>query len=92
MENFQLRFPDVGEKIFKELDNESLTNFRIINKHWKNLLEENKCLWFRIIQNFMGDEEDGNMGCRISNGGTQNRKVFDKYILQINIIVFYELM
>ena len=84
MENFQLRFPDVGEEIFKELDNESLTNFRIINKHWKNLLEENKCLWFRIIQNFMGDEEDGNMGCRISNGRTQNQKVFDKKSINFN--------
>ena len=76
MENFQLRFPDVGEEIFKELDNESLTNSRIINKHWKNLLEENKCLWFRIIQNFIGNEENGNMGCRVSNGGTQNLKGF----------------
>ena len=78
MENFQLRFPDVGEEIFKELDNESLSNSRMINKHWKNILEENKCLWFRIIQNFMGAEEDGNMGCRISNGRTQNQKFFDR--------------
>ena len=78
MENFQLRFPDVGEEIFKELDNESLSNSRMINKHWKNILEENKCLWFRIIQNFMGAEEDGNMGCRISNRRTQNQKFFDR--------------
>ena len=78
MENFQLRFPDVGEEIFKELDNESLLNSRMINKHWKNILEENKCLWFRIIQNFIGAEEDGNMGCRLSNGRTQNQKFFDR--------------
>ena len=81
MENFQLRFPDVGEEIFKELDNESLTNYRIINKHWKNALDANKCLWFRIIQNFMGDEEDGNMACRVSKGVIQNLK---RYWLKIN--------
>ena len=76
MENFQLRFPDVGEEIFKELDNESLTNYRIINKHWKNSIDANKCLWFRIIQNFMGDEEDGNMGCRVFKLVIQIYKVF----------------
>ena len=50
MENFQLRFPDVGEEIFKELDNESLTNSRIINKHWKNLLENEHVKWIGFCQ------------------------------------------
>ena len=78
MENFQLRFPDVGEEIFKELDNESLTNSRIINKHWKNLLEENKCLWFRIIQNFMGYEEDGNMFVEFQMEGHKSKRFLAK--------------
>ena len=76
MENFQLRFPDVGEEIFKELDNESLTNYRIINKHWKNSIDANKCLWFRIIQNFMGNEENGNLVCLVSKVVIQIYKVF----------------
>ena len=78
MENFQLRFPDVGEEIFKELDNESLTNSRIINKHWKNLLEENKCLWFRIIQNFMWDEGDGNMFVEFQMEGHKSKRFLAK--------------
>ena len=52
MEEVLLRFPHLGEKIFEELDNLVLTNCRTICKSWKDFIEENKIVQFRIVKKY----------------------------------------
>ena len=52
MEEVLSRFPHLGEKIFEELDNQVLTNCRTICKSWKDFIDENKIVVFRIVKNY----------------------------------------
>jgi ankyrin repeat protein len=52
MEEVLLRFPHLGEKIFEELDNLVLTNCRTICKSWKDFIDENKIVQFRIVKKY----------------------------------------
>ena len=36
------RFPHLGHKVFKQLDDQSLSKCRIINKFWQKFLENEK--------------------------------------------------
>ena len=50
MENILIRFPVVGQKIFKQLDDKSLVKSMEVNKTWFNTLANNTHLWRRRIQ------------------------------------------
>ena len=52
MEEVLSRFPHLGEKIFEELDNQVLTNCRTICKSWKDFIDQNKVVQFRIVKKY----------------------------------------
>ena len=58
MERIFLKIPDLAEKIFKELDNQSLVKCKEIQRSWYNFINEEKVLWFRIIQNCIGNDNE----------------------------------
>ena len=58
MESIFSKIPDLGEKIFKELDNQSLVKCKEVQRSWYNFMKEEKVLWFRMIQNYLGDQND----------------------------------
>ena len=58
MENIFSKIPDLGEKIFKELDNQSLVKCKEVQRSWYNFINEEKVLWFRIIQNYIRKDNE----------------------------------
>ena len=52
MENFLQRFPGVGIKIFKKLDNQNLTKSKKVCRSWNDLLNRNKLIWIRMIEKY----------------------------------------
>ena len=58
MESVFLKIPDLGEKIFKELDNQSLVECKEVQRSWYNFINEEKVLWFRLIQNYISDDNE----------------------------------
>ena len=51
------RFPHLSQAIFKDVDNISLTNCRIVSEEWKNVIDYEKSYWLRRIQKFRGKFE-----------------------------------
>ena len=62
MEDLFLRFDHISNKIFNNLDNQSLVTCRLVNKTWLSYLEDSKLLWIRIIQKCTGNQS---MGCNL---------------------------
>ena len=58
MEIIFAKIPDLGEKILKELDNQSLVKCKEVQRSWYNFVIEEKVLWVRMIQNNIGDENE----------------------------------
>ena len=50
MDELSLRFPHLAEGIFNSLDNQSLSNCRIVNNSWKNYLDQQKFFHIRKIK------------------------------------------
>ena len=50
MEELFQRFPHLTEGIYNSLDNQSLTNCRIVNNLWKNYLDQHKLFHIRKIK------------------------------------------
>ena len=50
MDELSLRFPHLAEGIFNSLDNQSLSNCRIVNNSWKNYLDQQKFFQIRKIK------------------------------------------
>ena len=53
MEEVLLRFPLLAQKMFEQLDNESLTNSRTVNKSWLQFIDDQKFPWIRKIEKLM---------------------------------------
>ena len=47
-----LRFPDVAQDVFKELNNETLTTCRNVSRLWCDYLDDQKFCWVRMIQRY----------------------------------------
>ena len=47
-----LRFPNVAQDIFKELDNETVTKCRNVSRLWCDYLDDQKFCWVRMIQRY----------------------------------------
>ena len=47
-----LRFPDVAQGIFKELNDETLTTCRNVSRLWCDYLDDQKFCWVRMIQRY----------------------------------------
>ena len=52
MDKILIRFSDVAQDIFKQLDNENLAKCREVNKVWCKFIENGSLLWRRRIQKF----------------------------------------
>ena len=49
------KVPVLGGKIIRELDNSSLVKCKEVKRSWYNFINAEKILWFRKIQNCIGD-------------------------------------
>ena len=47
-----LRFPQIAEKVFGELDDKTMTNCKEVSRPWNVFLDEKKVQWFRILQKY----------------------------------------
>ena len=50
LENFCLRFPQLGDKIIDELNPQSMENCKRLSRFWQNQIDESRIYWIRIIQ------------------------------------------
>ena len=48
--------PHIGEHIFEELDNQSLTKCREVCKSWKEIIDHRNIPWNRILMKFPSGE------------------------------------
>ena len=48
-----LRFPQIAEKVFGELDDKTMTNCKEVSRPWNVFLDEEKVQWFRILQKYV---------------------------------------
>ena len=56
MESIFAKIPDLGDKIIRELDNKSLLRCKEVQRSWYNFINEEKTLWLRMIQNYIGND------------------------------------
>ena len=49
MRDLILRFPHLAEKIFQQLDDESLAKSRKVDKLWQKFIDERNYPWLRIV-------------------------------------------
>ena len=47
MNKIRLKFPNLAKDILKELENESVANFRKISKPWCSFIDNQKFIWIR---------------------------------------------
>ena len=50
MDNLILRFPQVVEQIFEQLDDKSLVECRKVEKLWQKFIDERNYPWIRIVE------------------------------------------
>ena len=55
MDNVLSRFPHLGEQIFKELKDESLSNCHQLTRACRLFLEDQKFFWIRVIKKLLDD-------------------------------------
>ena len=55
MDNLLAKIPLLGDKILRELDNQSLVKFREAKKSWQSFIDQEKIIWLRIIQKCIGN-------------------------------------
>ena len=58
MESIFSKIPNIGDKIIRELDNQSLVKCKEVQKSWYNFINTEKILWFRMIQNYIGVDNE----------------------------------
>ena len=68
MEEVFLRFPHIGEQVFEELGDQNLIQCLSVSRNWRNLLEDCKFLWIRMILGISnhgaaGDHESSTSVC-----------------------------
>ena len=47
------RFPLVGQQILQQLDNQNLANCQSVSRWWKKIINGDKTIWIRKIQEFL---------------------------------------
>ena len=52
MDGIIIRFPIVGQNIFKKLDNKSLANCKLVSKIWQQFLRNDILIYKRKIQKY----------------------------------------
>jgi hypothetical protein len=57
MEEVLLRFPHIGDQVFKKLDNEDLTKCRKISPSWNEFIDNQKLPWIRLMKKYLCELE-----------------------------------
>ena len=57
------RFPQVGQKIFEKLDNQSLMNCKQVSKLWYNFLDGQKFPWIEILKTIVKKSQNEYYAC-----------------------------
>ena len=80
---FYGRFPHISEKIFKNLNIESLKFCREVSKLWVECIDHQDILWNKIVEN----TEDGNIDFQVAclRGRTKIVKVLIQKSSELNI-------
>ena len=52
MEEFIARFPVIGQEIFNQLDNQTLTKCKEVSRDLNQFLEDDRLVWTRIIKKY----------------------------------------
>ena len=52
MEDFVLRFPRVGRRIFNKLNNQDIAKFKEVSKVLSSFLEKDRSFWIRLLQKY----------------------------------------
>ena len=55
MDEIFMRFPLLGELILEKIDNKSLSNSRVVQRSWRNFIDENDYPWKIRIKDFVAD-------------------------------------
>ena len=80
LDNIILRFPDVADDIFKELNNETLATCRNASRLWCDYFDDQKFCWIRMIQRYRRN---------MDNAYQQWKKVFKntpvKFVKEISV-------
>ena len=58
MDNLFAKIPLLGNKILRELNNQTLVKFREVKKSWQLFINEEKILWVRIKNFKLGPSSD----------------------------------
>ena len=66
MDDWYLRFPHVRSIIIANLDRESIVKCRLVNKSWKNSIDNDKHLWCGMIRNYM-ESLDSDQAAKVLN-------------------------
>ena len=53
MEEVLVRFPHIGDQVFKQLDNEDLIKCRKISPSWNEFINNQKLPWIRMIKKYL---------------------------------------
>ena len=64
MESIFEKIPDLGDKIIKELDNQTLVKCKEVQRSWNKFINKEKILWFRMIQKYIGVKNEFSIAWR----------------------------
>ena len=54
MDKVLIKFPNVGQEMFKKLDDQSIAKCRIVSQFQKNFLDNNSLIWKKKVQKYTG--------------------------------------
>ena len=57
MEEVLVRFPHIGDQVFKQLDNEDLIKCRKISPSWNEFINNQKLPWIRMLEKYQCELE-----------------------------------
>ena len=58
MDSVFAKIPALGDKIIREVDNQSLVRCKEVQKAWYNFINKEKIQWLRITQKCIGDVKE----------------------------------
>ena len=84
LEEIFWRFPHIGELMIEQLDNQSLTKTREVNKWWQRFVDNEKCLYIRKIQEHIYISNES-VGKKLQKETVQNLKELESFARKVNI-------
>ena len=68
MDKVLIRFPLVGQHIFKQLDDETLAKCKNLSKYWRTFLDNGSLLWQRRIKKFTQNQVEFSNHWKLATG------------------------